>query len=114
MSTRAVISFRDDTGMYHVYQHYDGDPESVLENLKNVKHCWPFPRWEANDFAAAYVATYKDGGGNIRLTQSARRHSDLEFKYVVYAHGDYISVHTYTPSGKCLKVDRIPLGEKEQ
>lgn len=86
MGTRAVITFKDEFGSVSVYQHWDGDPETVVANIKGtfaVGKCWRWPRWEADEFAAAYVATNKSGEGNIRLTKGARSHGDLSYSYTV-------------------------------
>ena len=85
MGTRAVITFFDDElpGKFAIYQHWDGNPETVINDLRNVRHCWPWPRWEADEFAAAYIATYKQGSGNLRISTGARNHDDLSYSYEV-------------------------------
>ena len=88
MGTRAVITFKDKnfgrTEKYSVYQHYDGSPDSVAESLvKAQTKAWGWPRFEASDFAAAYIAANKEGAGNLYLTSGPQRHFDLEFAYEV-------------------------------
>ena len=83
MTTRAVITFKDEMGKFSVYVHQDGDPKEILASIKAVEKCWEWPRWEANDFAAAYVATHKNRGGGIRLSRGAAYHDDLEYTYTV-------------------------------
>jgi hypothetical protein len=88
MSTRAILTFKDfEDAPLHVYQHCDGYPTGIAENLKAVLSggkAWPFPRFEADEFAAAYVATCKTSGGNIRLARTRRAAGDVAFGYTVY------------------------------
>lgn len=90
MGTRAVITFHDELTKqkYSIYQHWDGDPATVHANIRLTQKCWPWPRYEADEFAAAYVATHKTGSGNIRLATSARAHGDLSYSYEVSPQRD--------------------------
>lgn len=97
MGTRAVITFIETydgeaVDRFHVYQHNDGYPEDVIENLKNIQKTWPWPRWEADEAAAAYVATYKIGPGDIRLSSGPDAHGDLAYSYEVRNTGDQLEV----------------------
>ena len=84
MGTRAVITFKDDDGSHSVYQHWDGYPEDIKKNIEKAKSlAWPLPRFEADEFAAAYVAVNKNGEGNIRLTKGVKSHCDLAYSYIV-------------------------------
>lgn len=68
MGTRAVYTFKDASWIVHVYKHFDGYPEGAAGALIEArKKAWEAPRFEADEFAAAFVAANKDGGGNIRL-----------------------------------------------
>lgn len=61
MSTRALYTFRDSDGSeFHVYKHHDGYPTGAAEALTNaLEFAWRFPRYEADDFAAAFIAGNK-------------------------------------------------------
>lgn len=61
MSTRAVYTFKDSDGSaFHVYKHHDGYPTGAAQWLIAAKAlAWPLPRYEADDFAAAFVAANK-------------------------------------------------------
>lgn len=84
MSTRAVITFRDEDESFSVYQHFDGDPATVAANVDLAKeYAWPLPRFEACDFAAAYIRATKKSGGNIYFSNGAESHDDLLHAYVV-------------------------------
>jgi len=69
MGTRAVYFFEDSDGVYGVYKHYDNYPSGAMWFIENAKeYAWPFPRFEADDFAAGFVAANKaKGGGGCRL-----------------------------------------------
>lgn len=69
MGTRAVYFFEDDAGMYGVYKHYDGYPQGAVGHIEAAKDwAWKFPRFEADEFASAFVAANKNkDGGEIRL-----------------------------------------------
>ena len=60
MSTRAIYSFDTDYGMVHVYKHHDGYPTGAADALKAAQaYAWPLPRYEGDDYAAAFVAANK-------------------------------------------------------
>lgn len=87
MSTRSVITFRDKYDSHSIYKHSDGYPVGMAESLKATLEsgmAWPLPRFEADEFAAAFVAANKKIPGGFRLTKSADEHGDLEYVYEVY------------------------------
>ena len=87
MSTRAVYGFRDQHGIYHVYIHYDGYPTGAAQKFEALlkSNCrWELPRFEADEFAAGFVAVNKDSAGSVRLTQGPEQHGDIEYYYIVY------------------------------
>lgn len=91
MGTRGVITFKDLSGGYSVYQHWDCNPEMVEGYILQVfekRRCWAWPRWEADEFAAAYIATHKDAGGSFRISNGASNHGDLSYAYEVIALPD--------------------------
>jgi len=70
MSTRAVYTFFDDEddGSYHVYKHHDGYPSGAYEAITNaLEYAWQLPRYEADEFAAAFVAGNKSSYKNQLL-----------------------------------------------
>lgn len=94
MGTRAVITVKDAENTFHIYKHWDGNPENILELLERArKLAWPAPRFEADEFAAAVVATLKDQPGDVRLVQGVKR-PDLgqEYEYTVVLKGGKINV----------------------
>ena len=109
MSTRCVVTFKDskaDGGAeYHVYRHSDGYPgteHGVVAALANMfsqaKLVWEFPRFEACEAAAGFVAFCKTHGGGIYLSKGPKYHSDLDYHYIVQideaygAHRLYVTV----------------------
>jgi hypothetical protein len=85
MGTRAVYTFIDDTEDRHsVYKHWDGDPSGACGFIaKALKQAWPLPRFEADEYAAAFVAANKQEAGDIRLTSGPDAHCDLEYTYEI-------------------------------
>lgn len=84
MGTRAVITFIDaDNSRYSVYQHWDGDPGTVLKQIRQTSKRWPWPRYEADEYAAAYIATHKTDPGNIRISRGPSAHGDIAYRYEV-------------------------------
>lgn len=101
MGTRAVITFKDEDSTFCVYQHWDGDPETITENiLAAQEYAWELPRFEADEFAAAYVRASKSGEGNIRFTKGAKYHGDLSYNYVVTAKDGKLNIQAFKRNGK--------------
>lgn len=71
MSTNAVYFFDDrgTTNICAVYKHYDNYPEGAASHIEAAKdYAWTLPRFEADEFASAFVAANKNkDGGEIRL-----------------------------------------------
>lgn len=84
MSTRSVFRFTADGFSVSVYKHYDGYPAGAAVALQltlDSKKAWELPRFEADEFAAAFVAANKTGQGNIRLMQGHDIPGDVEYVY---------------------------------
>ena len=86
MGTRAVYIFNDKEQAFSVYGHWDGYPEHAAANLiKTLEYAWPLPRFEASDFAAAFIAgNKKEGGGDVYFTKGPNAHGDLEYIYELH------------------------------
>src|SRR5262249_60391012 len=88
MATRSNIIVQDEFSRIQVYRHWDGYPKAVIpELIKALEFAWPLPRFEADDFAAAIVRAWKDGGGHIRIDGNPKGfelvHGDTEYVYVI-------------------------------
>jgi len=92
MSTRSNLVIEDSNERIQLYRHCDGYPDNrggVLATLERaIPYAWPFPRFEASDFAAAIVRAWKnEGGGNIYIDGSPKAweliHSDTEWVYII-------------------------------
>lgn len=88
MSTRAVFTFEDDTESFHVYKHMDGYPSGAAEALvKALALAWPLPRFEADEFGAAFIAANKTEGGNLRLLHTSGGYgaypADIAYRYLI-------------------------------
>jgi hypothetical protein len=84
MGTRAVYTFIDYKDRHSVYKHFDGYPSGACGLIaKALKQAWPLPRFEADEFAAAFVAANKQIAGGARLTTGPEAHCDLEYTYEI-------------------------------
>jgi hypothetical protein len=99
LGTRACYIFKDADQSFCVYGHWDGMPSGALEKILdtvNSELCWEFPRFEASDFAAAFVAANKHkGGGGIYLTTSPKYHGDLAYTYEITFKKEHLWVKVY-------------------
>ena len=97
MGTRAIYIFEDEHEEVHVYKHYDNYPLGAVDFIENAKEfAWELPRFEADEFAAAFVAANKNkAGGEVRLVNA--RFKDREEMLEANDWCDYyyvISEHT--------------------
>jgi len=84
MGTRAVYTFIDEDDRHSVYKHWDGYPRWACRFIANaLALAWPLPRFEADEFAAAFVAANKKQEGDVRLTSGPDAHGDLEYAYEI-------------------------------
>ena len=61
MGTRAIYIFEDENEEVWAYKHYDNYPRGAANFIEEAKaYAWPFPRFEADEFAAAFVAANKN------------------------------------------------------
>jgi hypothetical protein len=94
MGTRAVYTFLDDRGTHHVYKHWDGYPEGALQFISFAKEkAWPLPRYEADEFATAFISANKEASGDLRLTEHWNKHGDLEYRYEVRCRSNDKDLH---------------------
>ncbi len=98
MSTRAVYSFKDSSNTFHVYKHHDGYPSGALEWIQAaLPLAWQLPRFEACEFATAFIAANKGiHGGAVYLTESYASHGDLDYRYEISFNGSYLIIHAYS------------------
>jgi len=102
MSTRALYTFIDPETKetFHVYKHHDGYPEGAKRWIKAaLAYAWTLPRFEADEFAAAFVAANKSGGGGVRLQQSGSVYAvappDIEFRYEITLKGRVLQITAF-------------------
>ncbi len=87
MSTRALYTFTDETSSWNVYKHHNGYPTGAASviNAALKWFAWPLPRFEADEFAAAFCAA----GKAHRMLDLVEREIDLEtFLSEDAAYGD--------------------------
>jgi hypothetical protein len=94
MSTRACYTFKDKESSHSVYYHYDGYPSNALKMISKAKEAaWQFPRFEADEYAAAFCCIAKDGkAGGARLTEGPHKHGDLAYRYDVWFDNNNLMV----------------------
>ena len=99
MSTKAMYTFTDAGGDFHVYKHHDGYPYCKYHGFpqgeggglvwinKAIEYAWELPRFEADEFAAAFVVANKEPRqGGVRLVNKVHPWefaSDCEYWYKV-------------------------------
>ena len=84
MSTRAIYTFKGFGESHHVYKHYDGYPSGAAQWLEAaLELAWELPRYEPDEFAAAFVAANKKSPGGVRLARSQTAAADVDFVYVI-------------------------------
>jgi len=96
MGTRAIYIFEDEHEEVHVYKHYDNYPQGAVDFIENAKEfAWELPRFEADEFAASFVAANKDRrGGGVRLVNARFKDRDemleandwCDYHYVISKH----------------------------
>lgn len=65
MSTRAIYTFKANPAAdweqdWNVYKHHDGYPSGAAQHLlAALPFAWKLPRYESNEFAAAFIAGNK-------------------------------------------------------
>ena len=87
MGTRGVYTFKEKGVTFHVYSHWDNYPTGGAQKLQatiNSDKAWTLPRYEADEFAAAFIATNKTDSGNIRLQKGRTSAMDVEFGYTIW------------------------------
>ena len=101
MATRALYVFKDAEQEFTVYKHWDGYP--YLDGAygfisEAIPFAWELPRFEAADFATAFIAgNKKEGGGDIYMTNSDTTNADvmgIEYIYTVTGEKDSIRIKT--------------------
>jgi hypothetical protein len=105
MGTRAIYTFVDINGEDEctVYKHYDGYPRGAADFIENAKsYAWKFPRYEADEFAAAFVAANKSPeGGGVRLVSDPKSYNWCDYHYIIFMDHYYqdLWVEIQEPSG---------------
>jgi hypothetical protein len=99
MSTRGLYTFIDsDNTQFTVFKHWDNYPSGAYGFIQNaLTLAWDLPRFEADEFACAFIASNKKGGGDLRLLNADSTNGDalgIEYHYFVRALGDSLEVIT--------------------
>lgn len=95
MSTRAIYTFKDSDGSHNVYKHHDGYPSGALDAIEATargQNVWRLPRFEADEFAAGFIAENKGGSGGVRLTKTRRAFADVAYGYTITMKNDALHI----------------------
>ena len=107
MSTKAIIYVTNDEKTYAIYKHWDGYPQGVQEMVERaLTLAWPLPRFEPDEFAAAFVAANKTGAGDVRLLNpDEAKNTWFDFVYVIRPTGS--SDRLNVTIGHCTGLDEL-------
>lgn len=99
MSTRGLYTFTDSDNLsLTVFKHWDNYPEGAHRFIqKALALAWDLPRYEADEFGAAFIAANKKGGGDLRLLNEASTNADalgIEFHYFITGEGAALKIIT--------------------
>lgn len=114
MSTNALIyvveqsgTFENPTKTYAIYKHWDGDPQGVQTMIERaLTLAWPLPRFEADEFAASFIAANKTGSGDVRLVNPDEA-SNTWFDYVYVIDHMEGSDKLNVTVGHCTGLDEL-------
>jgi hypothetical protein len=77
MSTRATYTIHDNQEQFHVYKHHDGYPLGGIKAIAAaLPFAWDLPRFEGDEFAAAFVAGNKWNKGSDLMSVARKAHAD--------------------------------------
>ena len=82
MSTRAVYTFKDDIGAFHVYRHLDGYPEGAIDFIKAAFEA-ESPRCTAADLAVSFIVANKRPQSLTILTPHYDEYRNLDYRYEI-------------------------------
>lgn len=91
MSTRATYTFKSHNESFSVYVHHDGYPTGAADKFDttiNSGLAWDLPRFEADEFGAAFIAANKAQAGSIRLLTKPSNVGDAAYNYTVWQAPD--------------------------
>ena len=118
MSTQAIYTFVDPASgdEVSVFKHWEADPQGAAPFLQRATElAWPLPRFEADEFAAAFVAANKTREGDCRLMADPSQDWYVDYKYRIgFAHGGLVvEIFERTWDGHYALVDACNLDDME-
>lgn len=84
MATRAIYSFKDEVGTFHVYKHWDGYPQGAYLFIRKALG-FAFDdgqTFEAAEFAAAFIRANKTSKGDVCIA-SVDEGEDIAYFYEI-------------------------------
>lgn len=112
MSTRGLYTFRDEHDSYTVYCQCDNYPSGAVKKIEAaLKFAWELPRFEADEFAASFVAAEKpSGGGQVRLLNCQGDETfDMgqEYHYIITCKNKKLHIEFEGFSGDLVKMKKF-------
>ncbi len=96
MTIKAVYTFTDGCNEYHVYKHFDGSPRSAAHFINCATSVsWKLPKFEAGEFASAFIAANKCSAGDIFLAKHYNNYHDLSYRYEVFPFKSTLCIKVY-------------------
>jgi len=113
MSTRGFYQFHDENpeqwesklGDINVYRQSDNYPTGAVYAIEQaLTNAWDLPRFEADEFAAAFISANKDHQGNLRVFKSGSWQDvappDVEYIYIITTVNGGLHIKCLEPGKK--------------
>ena len=88
----------------HVYMHTGGEPFHAAAWIKaSLDFAWTLPRFDAADFASAFIAANRDSGGSVLVTNGTAWRDTLtcpiKYRYEVWPQDRSLMIAAYRVHG---------------
>ena len=120
MSTRGLYTFKANPTTagemdWNIYKHSDNYPTGAADAILDaLPYAWELPRYESDEFSAAFIAANKIDAGGVKLMPQgkplsvASKHcSYIDYRYEIYLRG---AACLYV---RCYDVSIIPYGSNK-
>ena len=117
MGTRTTLKFYDKgtSNNYYVYKHWDGYPSNIVKCIEDsLKYAWELPRFEADEFATAFISANKSNAGDIRYTHSHQMNADTDYRYNITCVDGKLNIDIFKYEYDSDKFFKIFSGDLDQ
>lgn len=81
---RAIYTFHDDTGTFHVYKYHKGYPQESIGFIKSaLKEAFKERLTSAGDLAVSFLIANKWPNSGCGLMEDCYQHDDLDYRYAI-------------------------------